>query len=193
MPAKISTRCRAPRCGQQVPFGRPRVVDEEHSPVAQEACRRLVAVPRDHRVCAAALRLHHPNIARVPSPAPTAISPVSSDAGTAAGLDGADALVTGVLALWPEGVQAVITAVIAANSARAPNRPTGLSVTRIHTRRRRVGSLGVVELSTPRRVGARTGAGDRGDQAGEFEGRTKVLALEVQIPVEPVVVVEPGK
>src|SRR3981081_1337485 len=121
------------RCGQQVPFGRPRVVDEEHSPVAQEACRRLVAVPRDTRVCAAALRLHHPNIARVPSPAPTAISPVSSDAGTAAGLDGADALVTGVLALWPEGVQAVITAVIAANSARAPNRPTGLSVTRIHT------------------------------------------------------------
>jgi hypothetical protein len=56
-----------------------------------------------------------------------------------------------------------------------------------------VRSYWVVEIRPTRRVGAGAGARDRGDQARELEGGTKLVALEMEIPLQVVVVLEPGK
>src|SRR5438552_77772 len=50
---------------KQVPFRLPEVVRQEHTSIGQKAFRRLVTVPRDHRVGAGSVRLHHPDIASI--------------------------------------------------------------------------------------------------------------------------------
>src|SRR5439155_22828804 len=48
-----------------------------------------------------------------------------------------------------------------------------------------------LQLGTAWRVGARPGAGDRGDQAGELEGGAQLLAVESQVSAQPAVVMKP--
>src|SRR2546423_9165849 len=50
---------------KQVPFRFPEVVRQEHAAIGQKAFRRLVTVPRDHRVGTGAVSLHRPDIAGI--------------------------------------------------------------------------------------------------------------------------------
>src|SRR6266566_921462 len=151
---------------------------------------------------------------RWPSWAPTTISPESADAGTAAGLDGRGELAAGRLAVSPDGVQAGTTSAMVNSrpalrrrvkrSSLPPRTPRpglrfpeanglGRGALRLHRRLRRARKSDADELSAPWRVGAGAGTSDGGDQAGELERGTEFVTVEMKVPVQPVVVGEPGE